>query len=96
MKNAHWVAKQSIYFPHVLPVCTKSQQLVRNGKLQNKTIAVENAYEPIIQTLVKSLTVPLAMSVGDATIVPYTMSVYLLQIQTKAQNPSILKRKSRS
>ena len=30
-EKAHWVAKQSIYFPHVL--CTKSQQLMRNGKL---------------------------------------------------------------
>ena len=47
--------------------------------------AVENAYEPIIQTLVKSPTVPLAISERDGTILPYTMSVYFLQIQTKAQ-----------
>ena len=30
-EKVHWVSKQSIYFPHVL--CTKSQQLMRNGKL---------------------------------------------------------------
>ena len=52
---------------------------------QIKTIAVENAYKPIILALVKSPTAPLAISVRDASIVPYTMSVYLLQIQTKAQ-----------
>ena len=45
-----------------------------------QTIAVETAYEPIIQTLVKSPTVPLAISVREASIVPYTMGLYLLQI----------------
>ena len=58
--------------------------------------AVENAYEPIIQTLVKSPTVPLAIHVRDATILPYTMTVQLLQIQITDQNASIQKRKSRS
>ena len=56
-------------------------------------MAVENAYESIIQTLVKFPTVPLAISVRDATIVPYTMSVYLLQIQSKAQKRYYLQTK---
>ena len=45
----------------------------------------ETVKHPIIQTLVKSPTVPLAISVRDATIVPYTMNLYLLQIHIKAQ-----------
>ena len=62
---------------HLLSACPMYQKSTVDEKW-------ETVKHPIIQTLVKSPTVPLAISVRDDTIVPYTTSVYLLQIQTKA------------